>query len=416
MLGWMIRSKRRRSVSGDEKRWLKVFGALNEFQARLFAADKALDLGRGGITRLSTLTGLSRTTITKAVAELKRGRRLVNPGGEGRVRRVGGGRKQVEQTDPAVRELLRKILAETTAGDPMSSLRWTSKSTRTMAAELTRLGHSVTRVTVARCLEEMGYSLQANRKTREGPQHANRDAQFQYINRQAKARFRTGDPVISVDAKKKELVGGFKNGGRTWRRKGKPKEVNTKDFPSMAEGKALPYGVYDSGENRAVVNVGVTHDTAEFAVESIRRWWKLDGRKTYPSARRLLICADAGGSNGNRLRAWKLNLQHLADQIRIPITVCHYPPGTSKWNKIEHRLFSFISLNWKGEPLINYETIINLIGGTKTRMGLKVKAVLDTNDYETGLKVSDEQLDDMRLRRHQVHPNWNYTISPRERR
>jgi hypothetical protein len=279
-----------------------VFGTLNEFQARLFAADKALDLGRGGISRLSALTGLSRTTITKAIEELKQGRKLVNPGGE-RVRRVGGGRKKVEEADPAVRDLLGKILAETTAGDPMSMLRWTSKSTRTMASELTRLGHAVTWVTVARCLAEMGYSLQANRKTKEGPQHANRDAQFRYINRQVKAQLQTGDPVISVDAKKKELVGGFKNAGRTWRPKGKPQEVNTKDFPSLAEGKAFPYGVYDSGQNRAVVNVGVTHDTAEFAVESIRRWWKLDGRKTYPAAQRLLICADAGGSNGNRLRA-----------------------------------------------------------------------------------------------------------------
>ena len=221
--------------------------------------------------------------------------------------------------------------------------------------------------------------------------------------------------MISVDAKKKELVGPFKNGGRTWRPKGKPQEVNTKDFPSLAQGKALPYGVYDTGQNRAVVNVGVTHDTAEFAVESIRRWWKLDGRKSYPAAGRLLICADAGGSNGNRLRAWKLNLQQMADQIQLPITVCHYPPGTSKWNKIEHRLFSFISLNWRGEPLINYETIINLIGGTKTRTGLKVRAVLDTNEYETGIKVSDEQLDEIQLRRHRVHPAWNYTISPRRR-
>jgi len=216
-----------------------------------------------------------------------------------------------------------------------------------------------------------------------------------------------------VDTKKKELVGAFKNAGRTWRPKGKPKEVNTKDFPSLAQGKALSYGVYDSGQNRAVVNVGVTHDTAEFAVESIRRWWKLDGRKTYPAARRLLICADAGGSNGNRLRAWKLNLQRLADQIAIPITVCHYPPGTSKWNKIEHRLFSFISLNWRGQPLINYETVINLIGSTKTRTGLTVKALLDTNDYQTGIQVSAEELEGMRLHQHTVHPTWNYTISPR---
>jgi hypothetical protein len=392
-----------------------VFRTLNEFQARLFAADKALDLGRGGISRLSGLTGLSRTTITKAVEELESGGKLVSVG-EGRVRRVGGGRKKIEGVDPGIRDLLTKVLEETTAGDPMSQLRWTSKSTRTLAEELTRLGHPVSWVTVARCLDGMGYSLQGNRKSKEGPQHADRDAQFRYINRQAKALLGTGDPVISVDAKKKELVGPFKNGGRTWRPKGKPQEVNTKDFPSLAQGKALPYGVYDTGQNRAVVNVGVTHDTAEFAVESIRRWWKLDGRKSYPAAGRLLICADAGGSNGNRLRAWKLNLQQMADEIQIPITVCHYPPGTSKWNKIEHRLFSFISLNWRGEPLINYETIINLIGATKTRAGLKVKAVLDTNKYETGLKVSDEQLDEIQLRRHKVHPTWNYTISPRPSR
>ena len=409
----MIGSTRGRSVSGTERRWLKVFHTLNEFQARLFAADKALDPGRGGISRLSALTGLSRTTITKAVEELESGRKLVSPG-EGRARRAGGGRKKVEGVDPDIADVLAKILEETTAGDPMSQLRWTSKSTRTMAEELTRSGHPVSWVTVARCLDDMGYSLQASRKSKEGPQHADRDAQFRYINRQGKALLRTGDPVISVDAKKKELVGPFKNGGRTWRPKGKPQEVNTKDFPSLAQGKVLPYGVYDTRQNRAVVNVGVTHDTAGFAVESIRRWWKLDGRKSCPAAGRLLVCADAGGSNGNRLRAWKLNLQQMADQIRIPITVCHYPPGTSKWNRIEHRLFSFISLNWRGEPLINYETIINLIGSTRTRTGLKVKAVPDTNEYETGVKVSDEQLDEIRLRRHKVHPTWNYTISPRQ--
>ena len=409
----MKRSTRGRSSASVEGRWLKVFKTLNEFQARLFAADKAMDLGRGGVSRLSALTGLSRMTITKAVKELEGSRNLAKRG-EGRVREAGGGRKKIEQVDPAVPDLLRKILAETTAGDPMSMLRWTSKSTRTMAEELTRLGHPITWVTVARCLDEMGYSLQANRKTKEGPQHANRDAQFRYINRQVKALLGAGDPVISVDAKKKEVVGPFKNAGRTWRPKGKPQEVNTKDFPSLAEGKALPYGIYDTGRNRAVVNVGVTHDTAEFAVESIRRWWKLDGRKAYPAARRLLICADAGGSNGNRLRLWKLNLQYLADQIQLAITVCHYPPGTSKWNKIEHRLFSFISLNWKGQPLINYETIVNLIGGTKTRTGLKVKALLDTNAYEIGIEVSDEELKNVRLRRHTVHPAWNYTISPRK--
>jgi len=281
----MIRSTRGEPVSGAERRWLKVFRTLNELQARLFAADKALDLGRGGISRLSVLTGLSRTTITKAVEELESSGKLVVPD-EGRVRRVGGGRRKVERVDPGIRDLLGKILEETTAGDPMSQLRWTSKSTRTLAEELTRLGHPVSWVTVARCLDDMGYSLQANRKSKEGPQHADRDVQFRYINRQVKGLLATGDPVISVDAEKKEEVGLYKNGGRTWRPKGKPQEVNTKDFPSLAEGKALPYGVYDTGQNRAVVNVGVTHDTAEFAVESIRRWWKLDGQNSYPAAQR----------------------------------------------------------------------------------------------------------------------------------
>ena len=411
----MIRSRRGWSAAKVEERWLKVFRTLNEFQARLFAADKALDLGRGGISRLARLTGLSRTTITKGVGELQAGRKLASPG-QGRVREVGGGRKKIEEADPAVPELLQKILEETTAGDPMSLLRWTCKSTRTLAKELTRLGHPVTWVTVARCLDQMEYSLQANRKTKEGPQHAHRDAQFRYLNRQVKAVLRGGDPVISVDAKKKELVGPFKNAGRTWRPKGKPKEVTTKDFPSLAEGKALPYGVYDTRQNRAVVNVGITHETAEFAVESIRQWWKLDGCKTYPAAQRLLICADAGGSNGHRRRAWKVNLQKLTAQMSIPITVCHYPPGTSKWNKIEHRLFSFISLNWKGLPLINYETIINLIGATRTRAGLKVKAVLDRKEYEKGIKVSDQELEAVRLRRHKFHPEWNYTILPHERK
>ena len=408
----MIRSTRGRSIAREGKRWLKVFSTLNEFQARLFAADKALDLGRGGISRLSALTGLSRTTITKAVEELQGRRKLVHPG-EGRARQTGGGSKRIDQVDPAVRDLLTKILQETTAGDPMSMLRWTSKSTRAIAEELTGLGHPVTWVTVARCLGEMGYCLQANRKTKEGPQHPNRDAQFRYINQRVKLLLRASDPVISVDAKKKELVGPFKNAGRTWRPQGEPKEVNTKDFPSLAEGKALPYGVYDSGRNRAVVNVGVTHDTAEFAVESIRRWWKLDGGKNLSRSATITDLRRCRGQQRDRLRAWKLNLQQLADQIQIPITVCHYPPGTSKWNKIEHRLFSFISLNWKGQPLINYETIVNLIGGTKTRTGLKVKAVLDTNDYEAGIEVSDEELDQVRLRRHRVHPVWNYTISPR---
>jgi len=386
-------------------------GTLNEFQARLYAADRALDVGRGGVSYLSRVTGLSRTTITKACAELQR-RAAPRAPGPGRSRQRGGGRRTVEEANPALRRQLRRIVEETTAGDPMSLLRWTSKSTRAIADELTRLGYPMTWVTAARCLTAMGYSLQANQKTKEGPQHPNRDAQFRYLNRQVATWRRTSDPVISVDTKKKELVGAFKNAGRTWRRQGRPQRVNVHDLPHLGQGKAIPYGTYDIAQDRAVVNVGVTHDTAEFAVESIRRWWRLDGHRRYPAARRLLICADAGGSNGTRLRAWKVQLQHLATQIGVPITVCHYPPGTSKWNRIEHRLFSFISLNWKGQPLVNFETVVNLIGGTRTRTGLKVKAILDTNQYDLGVAVSTAALHDVRLRRHTVHPDWNYTISP----
>ena len=405
----MIRSARRTT---RESRWLKVLGTLNEYQARLFVADKALDQGRGGISRLSELTGMSRTTITKAAAELSSRKKLA-AGILGQIREAGGGRKKVEEADPRLPEQLAKILEETSAGDPMSELRWTNKSTEVMAEELTRQGHPVSDKTVARCLRAMGYSMQLNQKTREGPQHRNRDQQFRYINRQVAAFRKSGDPVLSVDTKKKEIVGPFKNGGRTWRPKGRPHRVNVHDFPSLAEGKAIPYGAYEIGEDRAVVNVGVTHDTAEFAVESIRRWWKLAGCKRRPGANRILICADAGGSNSSRSRTWKLYLQELADELGMAITVCHYPPGTSKWNKIEHRLFSFISLTWKGQPLINYETVVNLIGATKTKSGLQVKAVLDTNEYETGVKVTKSQMEELRVRRHRTHPDWNYTLEPR---
>ncbi len=364
---------------------MRVLGTLNEYQARLFVADKALQLGRGGISHLSQLTGMSRVTITQGLSELRAGRKL-RTAVAGGVRQPGGGRKKVEQADPELPSRLRIIVEETTAGDPMSPLRWTSQSTRTMAEELTRAGHPISSVTVGRGLEEMGYTLQAHVKSREGSQPPHRDAQFGYLNRQVKAFGRVGDPVISVDTKKKELVGAFKNGGRRWLPKGKADQVSVHDFPHLGKGKAIPYGAYDIARNRAVVNVGVTHDTAEFTAESIRRWWRLDGKRHYRGARRLLICADSGGSNGNRMRAWKLHLQGLTDETGMAITVCHYPPGTSKWNKIEHRLFSFISLNWKGKPLVNYETVVNLIGGTRTRGGLKVKAVLDTNQYETGIE------------------------------
>lgn len=396
----------------QERRWLRVLSTLNEFQARLFVADKALDQARGGISRMAELTGMSRTTITKAAGELASNRKLTLDV-EGRVRKVGAGRRRVEEGDERLRHELVHILEETTAGDPMSALRWTNKSTQSIAEELTRRGHPVSDKTVARCLREMDYSLQLNRKTKEGPQHPNRDAQFRYINRQEAIFRASGDPVISVDTKKKELVGPFQNKGRTWRPQGQPHEVNVHDFPSQAEGKAIPYGTYDVLQNRAVVNVGTSHDTSEFAVESIRRWWKMDGRRRYRGAGRLLICADAGGSNSSRGRAWKVNLQALADEIEIPITVCHYPPGTSKWNRVEHRLFSFISLTWKGKPLWNYETVVNLIGATRTKTGLRVKAVLDTNEYETGVEVSKEQMAGLLIRRHKKHPDWNYTLTPR---
>lgn len=406
------RRNRAATTTSAERIWLRVLGTLNEYQARLFVAEKALQLGRGGISHLSQLTGMSRVTITQGLSELRTGRKL-RTAADGRVRQPGGGRKKVEQANPQLPRRLRTIVEETTAGDAMSPLRWTSKATRTIAEELTRSGHPISSVTVGRCLEAMGFTLQANVKTREGPQHPNRDAQFGYLNRQVKAFRRAGDPVISVATKKKELVGAFKNGGRRWLPKGKADQVSVHDFPPLGKGKAIPYGAYDIARNRAVVNVGVTHDTAEFAAESIRRWWRLDGKRHYREAPRLLICADSGGSNGNRTRAWKLHLQALSDETGMSIAVCHYPPGTSKWNKIEHRLFSFISLNWKGKPLVNYETVVNLIGGTRTRGGLKVKAVLDTNQYETGVEVSKEDIGQLRLKRHRVHPDWNYTLLPR---
>ena len=401
------------SVSEGERHWLRVLSTLNEMQARLFVAQRALELGRGGISKVSRLTGMSRPVIYRGIDEL-RGKREGRPSpDQSRIRRAGGGRKPVTMADPEIPRLLQRILEETTAGDPMSLLKWTGKSTRTMAAELTRRGHPVSAMTVCRCLWEMEYSLQGNVKSIEGDQHPDRDAQFRYINRQAKSFRRSGDPVISVDTKKKEQIGAFRNAGRTWRRRGQAPRVLAHDFPSLAQGKAIPYGTYDVAEDQALVNVGITHDTAEFAVASIQRWWRMLGRNRYPKAKRLLICADAGGSNGNRSRGWKLYLQEFADTIGIPITVCHYSPGTSKWNKIEHRLFSFISMNWRGQPLVSYETVVNLIGSTRTRSGLQVKAMLDKRTYEKGQKVSSQQIQQLSLKGHPFHPDWNYTLSPR---
>jgi hypothetical protein len=386
---------------------LKVLGALSESQARWYVARETLALGRGGLKAMNELTGMSRPTILKGIRELQQHKELPSE----RIRQPGGGRKRLEESDQGLEAALEQIMEENTAGDPMSLLRWTNKSTVRIADELTRLGHSVSDETVRRRLAEMGYSLQANAKNLE-ESGAGRDQQFRYINKQVK-RFLSGkEPVLSIDAKKKERVGNFKNAGRTWRPKGQPIEVNVYDFPHLGIGPAIPYGAYDQQRNEGFVNVGISHDTAEFAVESVRRWWRWIGRRRYPQAQRLLLCADGGGSNGSRNRAWKYHLQQLANQSRLAVTVCHYPPGTSKWNKIEHRMFSFISLNWQGKPLVSYETVINLIGATRTATGLQVKAKLDTRYYEAGVKITDEEMESINLQTHRTNPEWNYTISP----
>jgi len=313
-------------------------------------------------------------------------------------------------TQPGLAEGLRRILEETTAGDPMSPLKWTCKSTEAIAAALRKRGVVVSADTVRRTLHDLGYSLQSNVKRLEGKQHPDRDQQFRYINRQVKKFLRAGLPVVSVDAKKKELVGAFRNAGRAWAPKGEAPSVNVHDFPNMAEGKAVPYGTYDVGRNEALVNVGISHDTAEFAVESIRRWWKKLGKRAYPEATALLICGDAGGSNGHRLRGWKAHLQRVAREAALDITVCHYPPGTSKWNKIEHRLFSFISINWRGRPLESFQAVVSLIASTKTKNGLRVKALLDSTHYDTGQSIDNDEMSALSLKRHKFHGDWNYTI------
>ncbi len=394
----------------DAKVLLRVLRTLNEAQARWVVGREALALGRGGLKAMHGLTGMARPTILRGMRELRAGTAL---GPSGRVRQPGGGRKRLEVADPKLVRAIERIMDETTAGDPMSLLRWTSKSTERIAEELTRRGHPISADTVGRRLRELDYSLQANVKTKEGSAPPGRDAQFRYINGQVKRFLKRGEPILSIDAKKKERVGAFKNAGRTWRPTGQPYPVNVYDYPSLAVGPAIPYGAYDVQRNEGFVNVGMSHDTAEFAVESLRRWWHLFGRRRYPRAKALLLCADGGGSNGSRNRAWKYHLQHLADHLGVAITVCHYPPGTSKWNKIEHRMFSFISLNWRGQPLVSYETVVNLISGTRTRAGLRVKALLDPRTYEAGIKISDEAMAAIRLERHALHPDWNYTINAR---
>jgi hypothetical protein len=399
-------------IAQADQLMLKVLGTLNEAQARWFVAREVLARGRGGLWAMHEATGMSRPTILKGIRELRAKKAL--PTGE-RVRRPGGGRKRLEALDPGWERALDPIMDENTAGDPMSLLRWTNKSTACIAEELTRQGHPTSDETVRRRLRELGYSLQANVKTQEEGSGTGRDEQFRYLNGQVKKYLARSEPVLSIDAKKKERVGNFKNSGQTWRPQGEPLEVNVYDYPHLGEGPAIPYGAYDVLRNQGFVNAGMSHETAEFGVESLRRWWKLFGRRHYPRARRLLLCADGGGSNGARNRAWKYHLQQFADQMGLEVTVCHYPPGTSKWNKIEHRMFSFISLNWKGRPLVSYETVVNLIGATRTKTGLRIKAALDTRPYQAGVKISDEEMERINLRPHSTNPFWNYTISPRSR-
>lgn len=395
---------------GEQKIILKVLSTLNEAQSRWYVAEKAISLGRGGLKKMHELTGLSRPTILKGIKELESDRDLSRIS-EGKIRRAGGGRRRLTNLDPTLTKDLTHIMDETTAGDPMSLLKWTGKSTHNIAEEMMKLGHPMSAMSVYRMLKERGYSLQANVQTKEGESHPDRDSQFRYINAQVRDFIKNREPVISVDAKKKENVGEFKNTGRTWRKE--KREVLMHDFIHLGVGKAIPYGTYDMQKNMGMVNVGITHDTSEFAVESIRRWWKLIGNKEYPQAKKILICADSGGSNGSRVKAWKLYLQKLSDEFNLTITVCHYPPGTSKWNKIEHRMFSFISMNWKGEPLISYETVVNMISATTTRSGLKIKAMLDKNKYEAGIKISDKEMEELKIQYHRLYPQWNYTIFPR---
>jgi len=385
-----------------------LFPHLDERQRRLLMATEARLLGHGGIRAVARAARVSETTVRKGVDELESGAEPL-----GRVCRPGGGRKKAAEVDPGLRTALLGLVEPDERGDPMSPLRWTTKSTRRLAAELTRQGHKVGADTVGDLLREEGFSLQANAKTVEGTQNPDRDAQFRYINEQAKQHIDAGDPVVSVDTKKKELVGDYKNNGRQWRPAGEPVQVKTHDFlDRQGPGKAIPYGIYDIAANTGWVNVGTDHDTAEFAVASIRRWWQARGRHDYPHATRLLVTADAGGSNGHRTRAWKTELAALAARTGLEITVCHMPPGTSKWNRIEHRLFSHISMNWRGKPLTSHDVIVNSIAATTTRTGLTVEAALDTGTYDTGVKVTDAEIDALPIHRHHFHGDWNYTLHP----
>ena len=381
---------------------------LDERAKRLFAANEARQYGYGGITAISQACGLSRVTITKALEELD-----AAPIQAGRIRQTGGGRLSLVEKNPGLKETLEQLVEPLSRGDPESPLRWTCKSTRSLAEEMKTQNHSISHEKIAQLLRSMDYSLQGNRKTLEGNDHPDRDAQFQHINAVVTKALALGQPVISVDTKKKEMLGNYVNEGRQWRPAKTPLKVNGHDFPDPTIPRAYPYGIYDLSRNTGFVNIGTDHDTAAFAAASIKGWWRAEGKKLYPKAHSLLITADGGGSNGYRLRLWKFKIQALADFIGMPITVCHFPPGTSKWNKVEHRLFSFISSNWRGEPLLDYETIVNLIAGTTTAKGLKVTCRLDRRKYPIGKKISNEEFAAINIEPHEFHGEWNYCILPK---
>ena len=389
-------------------------GVMSEQMRRLWAATEARALGYGGISTVARAVGLTRPTITAGMKELGDARELIPMAPRHRVRREGAGRPRITESDAGLRQAREKLVEPTTRGHPMSPLRWTCKSVRTLAAELTHQGHAVSHQTVSEILKSLGYSLQANRKTREGAEHPDRNAQFEHIAQRAKEFQRRAQPVISVDTKKKELVGDFKNAGREWHPQGKAPVVRMHDFQDDELGKAIPYGVYDLGANVGWVSVGIDHDTPEFAVESIYCWWRQMGCKTYPQAKELLITADGGGSNGSRARLWKVALQRMANATGLTISVCHLPPGTSKWNKIEHRLFCHITRNWRARPLESLEVVVNLIASTTTTKGLRVRAALDTDEYPTGIKVDDATLASLHLIPDEFHGDWNYEIIPEE--
>jgi hypothetical protein len=390
------------------KKFAAVWRLLDERTRRIMAANEAMALGYGGVSRVRQACGLSRKAIAKGIQEIRDGFSPL----AGRIRRAGAGRKKITATDPQLLVALDRLIDPETRGDPESPLRWICKSTRSLATQLSKQNHPVSHVKVAQLLHDQDYSLQSNRKTEEGDDHPDRDAQFRHINAHVKASLAAGTPVISVDTKKKELIGNYVNGGQQWLPAKRPVPVNGHDFPDPEVPRAFPYGIYDLGRNMGFVNVGTDHDTGAFAVASIRGWWRFEGRRLYPKARKIVITADGGGSNGSRLRLWKLELQKLADETSLSFSVCHFPPGTSKWNKIEHRLFSFISSNWRGEPLRDYETIVKLISKTTTAKGLKVICRLDRRKYPTGRKVSDEEMKRVNITPSQFHGNWNYVIRP----